>query len=232
VHFEKVKFSKLEKLDEFLKKMEEVKSIEKKEEKIKSLQLKLFEEGIKDKDLFSQPFNGIKIKYVPNHYYYPIILSEPKHKIGYLNHIITEESEIKFIKELDEYLMKENNLFNKKFDWWLFSKLDETTDDVYIPWYNPKSNKIEKFKPDFIFWMKEKRNKNYCIVFIDPKGTEHTEAYRKIDGFKDIFENRLFSHNGFNIKVKLFCKPKDKAYAIEKYKEFWLDDIHKILEAI
>lgn len=232
VHFEKARFSKLEKLDEFLKKMEEVKSIEEKEEKIKSLQLKLFEEGIKDKDLFSQPFNGIKIKYVSNHYYYPIILSEPKHKIGYLNHIITEESEIKFIKELDDYLMRGSNLFNKKFDWWLFSKLDETTDEVYIPWYNPKSNKIERFKPDFIFWLKEKRSKNYHIVFIDPKGTEHTETYRKIDGFKDIFENQLFSHNGFNIKVKLFCKPEDKAYAIEEYKEFWLDNIHKILEAI
>jgi len=232
VHFEKVRFSKLERLDEFLKKMEEVKSIEEKEEKIKSLQFKLFEEGIKEQDLFSQPFNGIKIKYIPNHYYYPIILSEPKHKIGYLNHIITEESEIKFIKELDDYLMKEDNLFNKKFDWWLFSKLDETTDEVYIPWYNPKSNKIERFKPDFIFWLKEKRSKNYYIVFIDPKGTEHAEAYRKIGGFKDVFKNQLFFHNGFNIKVKLFCKPEDEAYAIEKYKEFWLDNIHKIVEAI
>ena len=232
VHFEKVRFSKLERLDEFLNKMEEVKTIGEKEKKIKSLQLKLFQEGIKEQDLFSRPFDGIKIKYVPNHYYYPIILSEAKHKIDYLNHIITEESEIKFIKELDEYLMMEDNLFDKKFDWWLFSKLDETTDDVYIPWYNPKSNKIERFKPDFIFWLKEKRSKNYYIVFIDPKGTEHTEAYRKIDWFKDIFENRSFLHGGFNIKVKLFCKPKDRAYAIEEYKEFWPDNIHKILEAI
>jgi hypothetical protein len=232
VHFEKVRFTKLERLDEFLKKIEEVKSIEMKEEKIKSLQLKLFEESIKEQDLFSRPFNGIKIKYVPNHYYYPIILSEPKYKIDYLNHIITEESEIKFIKELDEYLIKEDNLFNKKFDWWLFSKLDETTDNVYIPWYNPKANKIDRFKPDFIFWMKEKRSKNYYIVFIDPKGTEHTESYRKIDGFKNIFANKTFSHNGFKIKIKLFCKPEDKAYAIEEYKEFWLDNLHKILKAI
>ena len=73
---------------------------------------------------------------------------------------------------------------------------------------------------------------DYYIVFIDPKGTEHTEAYRKIDGFKNIFENQLFPHNGFNIKVKLFCEPEDEAYAIEQYKEFWLDNIHKILGAI
>lgn len=232
VHFEKVKFSKLERLNEFLEKIEEVKSIEAKEEKIRNLQLKLFEEGIRDQDLFSRPFNGIRIKYVPNHYYYPIILSDPKHKISYLNHIITEESEVKFIKELDEYLTREDNLFDKRFEWWLFSKLDETTDEVYIPWYNPKSNKINKFKPDFIFWLKEKRNNNYYIVFIDPKGTEHTETYRKIDGFKSIFDNKSFKHNGFNIKVKLFCKPEDKAYAIKEYEEFWLDNIHKILESI
>ena len=238
VHFEKARFSKLERLDEFLKKMEEVRSIEEKEDKIKSLQLELFKEGIKDKDLFSKPFNGIKIKYVSNHYYYPIILSEPKHKIGYLNHIITEESEVEFIKELDNYLMTKNNLFNKKFDWWLFSKLDETTDDVYIPWYNPKSNKIEKFKPDFIFWLKEKGNKNYHIVFVDPKGTEHVESYRKIDGFREIFENKVFSYSNcgsdikFNIKVWLFCKPKDRSYAIEKYKEYWLDNIPGILEKL
>lgn len=232
VHFEKVKFSKLERLNEFLEKMEEVKSIEAKEEKIRNLQLKLFEEGIRDQDLFSRPFNGIKIKYVPNHYYYPVILSETKHKIDYLNHIITEESEVKFIKELEEYLTREDNLFNKRFEWWLFSKLDETTDEVYIPWYNPKTNKINKFKPDFIFWLKEKGNNNYYIVFIDPKGTEHTEAYRKIDGFKKIFEDRSFAYNGFNIKVKLFCKPKDKAYPIEEYKKYWPDNIQQILESI
>ena len=245
VHFEKAKFNPERKnLEEFLRNMKCVENYENKEEKIEQLQLdfeskkiSLLEytkniELISEKYKSEQKFDGIKIKYIPNHYYYPIILSEFKHKIDYLNHIITEESEVKFIEELDNYLAKEDNLFNKKFDWWLFSKLDETTDEVYIPWYNPKSNKIERFKPDFIFWLKEKRSKNYYIVFIDPKGTEYTETYRKIGGFKDIFWNRLFSHNGFNIKVKLFCKPEDEAYAIEEYREFWLDNIHKILEAI
>jgi superfamily II DNA or RNA helicase len=233
IHFESIKFNlEIKNLNEFLEKINEVKSIEKKEKKIRELQLKLFEEGIKEQDLFSRPFDGIKIKYVPNHYYYPIILSEPKHKIDYLNHIITEESEINFIKDLDRYIAEENNLFNKKFDWWLFSKLDEATDEIYIPWNNPKTNKIDHFKPDFIFWMKEKGNKNYHIVFIDPKGTEHIEAYRKIDGFRSIFENKKFFHNGFNIKVRLFCKPKDQAYAIEEYKKYWFDNLHKILEIL
>jgi hypothetical protein len=245
VHFERIKFnSKIKNLEEFLKDIEYVKNFEVKEDKIKQLQLD-FEnkkitlskytkkvEEITTKYKEESKFDGIKIKYVPNHYYYPIILSESQHKIDYLNHIINEESEVKFIKELDEYLAKENNLFNQKFDWWLFSKLDETTDEVYIPWYNPKTEKIEHFKPDFIFWMKEKNKKNYYIVFIDPKGTEHTEAYRKIDGFRKIFENQEFKSFDFNIKVRLFCKPEDKTYAIENYKDYWLDDIHKILEKI
>ena len=245
VHFERIKFnSKIKNLEEFLKDIEYVKNFEVKEDKIKQLQLD-FEnkkitlskytkkvEEITTKYKEESKFDGIKIKYVPNHYYYPIILSESQHKIDYLNHIINEESEVKFIKELDEYLTRENNLFNQKFDWWLFSKLDETTDDVYIPWYNPKTEKIEHFKPDFIFWMKEKNKKNYYIVFIDPKGTEHTEAYRKIDGFRKIFENQEFKSFDFNIKVRLFCKPEDKTYAIENYKDYWLDDIHKILEKI
>ncbi len=251
VHFEKVKFNPERKnLEEFLRNMKCVENYENKEEKIEQLQLDFenkkisLSEYTKNIELISekykseQKFDGIKIKYIPNHYYYPIILSEFKHKIDYLNHIITEESEVKFIEELDNYLAKEDNLFDEKFDWWLFSKLDETTDDVYIPWYNPKSNKIERFKPDFIFWLKEKGNKNYHIVFVDPKGTEHVEAYRKIDGFREIFENKVFSYSNcgsdikFNIKVWLFCKPKDRSYAIEKYKEYWLDNIPGILEKL
>jgi len=233
VHFERIKFNPSKKIfKDFIEALKAVKSISNKEERIKKLQMQLFAEGIKDSDLFSQKFNGVKIKYIPNHYYYPVIISEMRDKIDYLNHIINEESEVNFIKELDEYLAKEDNLFNKKFDWWFFSKLDETTDDVYIPWHNPKTEKIERFKPDFIFWMKEKNNKNYYIVFIDPKGTEHAEAYRKIDDFKKIFENKIFFYDGFNIKLVLFCKPKDKAFVINEYKKYWPDNIEQILKAI
>ena len=245
VHFERIRFNPQKKnLEEFLRNIESVKNYELGKRKRKQLEIDFrndkisqqeFDESIEKiikKYKPEEQFNGIKIKYIPNHYYYPVVLSESKHKIDYLNHIITEESEVRFIKELDDYLAQEDNLFAKKFDWWLFSKLDETTDEVYIPWYNPKTEKIEHFKPDFIFWMKEKNKKNYYIVFIDPKGTEHTEAYRKIDGFRKIFENQEFKSFDFNIKVRLFCKPEDKTYAIENYKDYWLDDIHKILEKI
>jgi hypothetical protein len=32
--------------------------------------------------------------------------------------------------------------------------------------------------------------------------------------------------------VRLFCKPEDRAYAIDEYKSYWFDNIHKILEEI
>jgi superfamily II DNA or RNA helicase len=245
IHFERIRFNrKAKKLEEFLRNLEHVKHYETKEADMIQLQLAFkrqeislseYTKGIEEITIKYKPeekFNGIKIKYVPNHYYYPVILSEPQYKIDYLNHIITEKSEIEFIRELDEYLARKDNLFDKKFDWWLFSKLDETTDEVYIPWYNRKTEKIEHFKPDFIFWLKEKGSRNYHIVFIDPKGTEHTEAYRKIDDFKRIFERQKFDYAGFDIIVRLFCKPEDKAYAIDEYKPYWFDDIHKILEVI
>jgi superfamily II DNA or RNA helicase len=236
VHFEKIKFNPQNKnLKEFLEKVKEVNLINKKEEKVYKLQLQLFKQGFKDQDLFSKNFNGIKIKYVPNHYYYPIILSEPKQKIDYLNHIIQEESEIKFIKELDEYLAEEDNLFNKKFDWWLFSKLDETTDEVYIPWYNPKTEKIERFKPDFIFWLS--RGKEYYILFVDPKSITYTEYEHKVDWYKRTFEKgnhpQPFSFKNYKIRVilSLYCEEK-KRVSEGEYQKYWFDNISKILEAI
>jgi len=104
-------------------------------------------------------------------------------------------------------------------------------DEIYIPYYQPKTNRIEKFKPDFIFWLKKKND--YIILFIDPKGTEHTDGYRKIDGYSKIFEEdinnqkqlKTFSYNGFSVTVKLFLKPKqDIAEVPENYRQYWFDN--------
>jgi hypothetical protein len=156
-------------------------------------------------------------------------------KIDYLNHIINEESEINFIKELDEYLAKEDNLFNKKFDWWFFSKLDETTDDVYIPWHNPNTEKIERFKPDFIFWLFKGRK--YYILFVDPKSTTYTDYEHKVDWYKRIFEKegspKPFPFQNYEIKIilSLYCDER-KRVSEGGYQKYWFDNIHKILEVI
>jgi len=188
--------------------------------------------NLSDEEFFESDHKKIKIKYSANHYYIPLILSESE-KVDYINHIIKVPSEIKFINDLEDYLIRDDNKF-KKFDWWMFSKLDESLDEVYIPYYNPNGNKISFFYPDFIFWLK--KGDNYFIVFIDPKGSEHTRAYRKIDGYKGLFEvngkEKVLNYNGFKVRVKLLLKPEDTAYALAEYKKYWFDNIEKMLEAI
>lgn len=175
------------------------------------------------------------LKYIQNHYYIPLIISEDE-KIDYISHIVNVKSEVEFIKELENYIEEENNIF-KKFDWWMFSKLDQTLDEVYIPYYNSKEFNIARFKPDFIFWMQ--KDKEYTILLVDPKGTEHADAYRKIDGYSRIFEDKssrkskTYSFNGFNIKTKLLFKSKLGVVDVpEKYRNYWFDNFDDFAKKI
>lgn len=244
VHFKKVRFSDGEKYEEIKQKIETMRQYpEKKKELDKNYgkippeeygkQLKLFEEAGK----YEVNNQKISIKYLTNHYYLPVIVSETE-KIDYLNHIINVDSEVKFINELEEYLQKDDDVF-KQFDWWMFSKLDQTLDEVYIPYYNPKENNISNFKPDFIFWLK--KGNRYLILFVDPKGTEHTDGYRKIDGYSRIFEiekdgqkqSRDFSYNDFTINTILLLKPRRGiADVLENYKQYWFDNFDDFAEKI
>jgi len=234
VHFKKVRFSDGEKYEVIRRKIEEVKHYPEKQKELdkryRKIPRKEFERQL---ILFEQVGNfemknqKISIKYLANHYYLPVIVSETE-KIDYLNHIVNVDSEVKFIEQLEEYIAKPNNVFTQ-FDWWMFSKLDQTLDEVLIPYYNPKENKIANFKPDFIFWAQ--KGKQYLILFVDPKGTEHADGYRKIDGYSRIFEigeqkqNRDFSYNGFTIKTKLLLKPRRGiAEVLENYKQYWFDN--------
>ena len=247
VHFKKICFRDGEKFDELRKKIDFIRQYpEKKKELEKSYgkvspdeyaqQLKLFEGA--DKYEFNN--QKIKIKYLPNHYYLPVIVSETE-KIDYINHIINVESERDFWVKLEGYLKKDDNVF-KQFDWWMFSKIDQTLDKVFIPYYNPKNPKeISCFYPDFIFWAQ--KGNRYLILFVDPKGTEHTDAYRKIDGYSRIFEIEKngqkvckdFLYNGLTINVKLLLKTAhgDTSEVPERYQNYWfgeIDDLKKILD--
>ena len=130
-------------------------------------------------------------------------------------------------------ILPESEVFLKSIldrcDWWMFSKLDQTLDEVFIPYYSPKENKIVNFKPDFIFWAQ--KGNRYLILFVDPKGTEHTDGYRKIDGYSRIFEigeqkqSKDFLYNGLTINTKLLLKPKRGiAEVLENYKRYWFDN--------
>ena len=234
VHFKKVRFSDGEKYEEIKKKIEFMRQYpEKKKELDENYgkipaekyveQLRLFEEATK----YEVEDQKINLKYLANHYYLPVIVSEST-KIDYLNHFINVDSEVRFLDQLEEYLANPDNVF-KQYDWWMFSKLDQTLDEVFIPYYNPKENKIANFKPDFIFWMQ--KGKRYLILFVDPKGTEHADGYRKIDGFSRLFEigeqkqSKDFSYNGFTINTKLLLKPNHGiAGVLDNYKRYWFDN--------
>jgi len=234
VHFKKVRFSDGEKYEEIKRKIEEIRCYPERQKKLDeqygNIPREDFEEKtalLKQAGNFEMKNQKITIKYLANHYYLPVIVSEPE-KIDYINHIINVDSEVRFIKQLEEHLAKPDNVF-ARFDWWMFSKLDQTLDEVTIPYYNPKENNIANFKPDFIFWAQ--KDNRYLILFVDPKGTEHTEGYRKIDGYSRIFEtgeqkrSKDFSYNGVTINVKLLFKPKKGiAGVLENYRQYWFDN--------
>jgi superfamily II DNA or RNA helicase len=206
----------------------------------KEITLQEYKEGIKQaarmvKEAKAE-YQGkrLRISHVANHYYIPMILSGETDRIDYIKHIIQEKSEVKFINRLEEYLGRANNNF-QDFDWWMFSKLDESLDDVYLPYYDGSSNKVREFKPDFIFWLQ--KGDDYFIVFIDPKGTEHTDYQRKIDGYSAIFEGaggakKPLSHNGKKVFVYAFLHTADKDGLPAKYREYWFDNVGKVLTSI
>jgi len=186
-------------------------------------------------ETFTPPHGAaLKIKNIAKHYYVPLLLSEEE-KIDYIRHIIHVESEVRFIKQLEEYLKKDTHLFNS-FDWWMFSRADETLDKIIIPYYDPSQNKMRSFHPDFIFWFK--RWNDYFILFVDPKGMKNADYQYKIDGYKEIFtdrstkELRVFNHNGLKVRVALAMHTADANQAPYEYKEFWYDHPQSILQRL
>jgi hypothetical protein len=217
----------------------------------------------KKEDSFEYAGKSIKIKHIAQHYYLPVVLSEDGKsedgKADYIRHIIKTSSEAKFVEDLERYLAKQENKQENKFqqfDWWFFSKLDESLDEVYIPYYDPVTNRMARFKPDFIFWFS--KGDRYWIVFVDPKGTEHTASLRKIDGYRSIFlesENKPryleysadsqtesqeangCSDNGEEnrrtkrVTVHLFFYGKSSDVP-EKYQDYWIGSIDGLLDKL
>jgi hypothetical protein len=246
IHFKKISTTNIseEKLKLLQEKIDEVKKAKDKEKYEKELddqfdsgkiskddyeaKIKEIQNLVKEKEFDYDANEKIKLKYVANHYYLPVVLSDSE-KSDFIVHIIKHKSEVDFINELEEYLKKENNFF-EKFDWWFFSKIDETLDEVYIPYYNPTTNRMDKFKPDFIFWLCKENN--YTVLFVDPKGTEHTTGYRKIDGYLRIFKNELeteYDNRKFIVKTKLLLKAKDLAKVPDNYKEYWFENLENLV---
>lgn len=169
------------------------------------------------------------IAHLSKHYYSPMMMSDNE-KIDFINHIINVPSEYKFIKDLQSYLDKPENKF-KEFDWWMFSKIDQSLDSVYIPYYNPQVNNYRPFYPDFIFWLQ--KGDEYFIVFVDPKGTEHVGGLHKINGYRSIFESKgspcELPYKDKKVKTILRLRAKDIHNVPPEYQQFWFDDIFQLL---
>jgi len=181
--------------------------------------------AIKEFETFNRHGYTLYIKRIANHYYVPVLLS-PSEKIDYIRHVIRHPSEARFINVLECYLGQEDNAF-RKLDWWSFSKIDETLDEVYIPYYDPNSNRIRRFVPDFIFWLQ--KESDYAIVFVDPKGMKHAEYQHKVDGFRQIFRDKTgmpkpLSFDGLRVQVHLFLYTQDANRAPAGYREYWFDN--------
>jgi type III restriction enzyme len=167
-----------------------------------------------------ESFKDLKITKIAEHYYLPLIYSE-KEKVEYIKHIIDVKSEVDFIKKLEKKIKKDN--LNTR---WMFSKIDQTLDKFNIPYYDSTENKFAKFFPDFIFWIK--KDNQYKIVFVDPKGTSHSKYQNKIDGFEKLFmENdklKIFDYKHFKVTFELKMVTDDLNKVAEKYKEYWINE--------
>jgi type III restriction enzyme len=188
--------------------------------------------GYSQSETFFANHFQLDIRRIANHYYIPILLS-PNEKIDFIRSVIHVESEVQFMGQLEAYLRHEANQF-KQFDWWLFSRVDEKSDNITLPYYYPFENKIYNFKPDFIFWLK--KGKRYHIVFIDPKGTGRTEYEHKVDGYRALFEEnglpRLFTYQGLQVSVHVFLYTPDRQYLAGGYQRYWFDRVEQVMESL
>ncbi|MBB6063059.1 hypothetical protein HNP65_001522 [Thermosipho japonicus] len=170
----------------------------------------------------------IELDFIKEHYFIPVIKALDREVVkNLLVNILNERSEIEFINELK----KKSNYF-EIFDWWLFSKIVQKIDNIYIPYTNKEGN-TEKFYPDFVFWFKKANN--YFVVFVDPKSTEYADGYRKIDGFVKLFyeskKTKIFEKDGSKIIFDLYLFNKNFG-SPEKYQEFWVGSVDEFINRL
>lgn len=176
----------------------------------------------------------VRVRHVARHYYLPVVLSESE-RVDFLQHIITVRSEVEFVNALESYLKRPDHRF-REFDWWLFSKLDESLDQIYLPYYDPDGNRLARYKPDFIFWLQ--RGEDYFVVFVDPKGTEYRDADRKLEGYRRVFEEapgrpRVIPFRHLRGRVFCFFWTTDTARIPETSdRRYWVDRVGQMLERV
>jgi hypothetical protein len=174
-------------------------------------------------EVFSHDGQDLQIRHAVNHYYLPLLISD-QDKIHYINHVIHVPSERRFLNQLEEYLKEPDNDF-KQYDWWLFSRTDETLDRVILPYYDPMQNRIRDFHPDFVFWLV--KGKAYTILFVDPKGMTIGDYQHKIVGYREHFCDaggyRVFKHGDYEVRVVLMMYHDGPEQPVPEFASYWCD---------
>ncbi len=149
------------------------------------------------------------------HYYTPLIKAK---NCDWLKHVVKVESEIDFLKELQE--TETIKTLQENYDFWAFSKIDEHLDNLFIPYIDNGATE-RKFFPDFIFWLE--KGGTQIICFIDPKGSKHTDYEHKADAYQ-LFKDKVFNpKNDPNFKIKVVLKfYGNKDDVGERYRDDWI----------
>jgi len=186
----------------------------------------------------SKEVNGIKIKYILQHYYVPVVMPEID-KARLFENTIKEESEKEFLEELEKFTFENRDKIKSKWDYWFFSKVEQKLDRIYVPYYNSQTNGFARFYPDFIFWLK--KGNEYRIVFVDPKSVNFTDYENKVEGYVNIFteddnkEIKKFKRGDTIISVSLYFYTNDWSKVKGKgYREYWIDknNLGKIFDLV
>lgn len=170
------------------------------------------------------------IEFLKEHYYIPVLEAQNATTLsGKISYLIKHDSEKKFIEELKRSSDEISEQF--KDIWWMFSRIVENVDKVYIPYDDNGTERL--FYPDFIFWFN--KGEKYVIAFVDPKGTEHTVAERKIDGFEKLFmengKGKVFVKDNARIVFKLYLYNKEKVSS-GKYQAYWVRSAEEIFQNV
>ncbi|WRE01835.1 DEAD/DEAH box helicase family protein [Helicobacter pylori] len=218
VHFKRVKV-RTDKKEEWDKTIQEVKEyVPLDKERIKIVQGEIDIDNIeKHKQDRTFKVGEAELLKLKEHYYTPLIKAK---NCDWLKHVVKVESEIDFLKELQE--TETIKTLQENYDFWAFSKIDEHLDNLFIPYFNGATER--KFFPDFIFWLQ--KGNTQIICFIDPKGTEHTSSLRKAYWYKELFKDKIFNpKDDPNLKIKVVLKfygNKDKVP--DDYRDYWIKE--------
>ncbi|WP_187839997.1 DEAD/DEAH box helicase family protein [Helicobacter pylori] len=220
VHFKriKVKVGKKEALMKTIQEVKEYAPLDKETLRIKIAQGEIDIDNI-DKHKQDRTFkvDEAELLKLKEHYYTPLIKAK---NCDWLKHVVNVESEIDFLKELQE--TETIKTLQENYDFWAFSKIDEHLDNLFIPYIDNGATE-RKFFPDFIFWLQ--KGNTQIICFIDPKGSKHTDYEHKADAYK-LFKDKVFNpKDNPNLKIKVVLKfYGDKDGVGERYRDDWIKE--------